>query len=262
MSTSNTRADGARRKSSWLRRSHRWLGVGLAVFLLLLAFTGIALNHSDDWRLGNRYVTWSWLLDAYGIRAPEPSASFADNEHYAALLGQRLYFDDHEIADRVDSLTGLIVTNELAFITSFNRAIVLTADGELVENLDLSSYLPGDIERVGRLQDRVVIIASGMMFRSDPEMTKFDAWDNSQTADVVWSHATPLPQQLKHLLEGQYRGRGVSVERLVADLHSGRFIGNAGQLFMDVIAILLIILSVTGIFLWTRSWGRQNGKKR
>jgi len=37
-----------RKRRHRLRQYHRWLGLGLAVPLMLLAVTGILLNHSGD----------------------------------------------------------------------------------------------------------------------------------------------------------------------------------------------------------------------
>jgi hypothetical protein len=259
MTTSSKPVNGAHRPNGWLRRSHRWLGVGLALFLLLLSCTGIALNHSDDWNLDSNYVSWPWLLDAYGIRAPALSANFSDREHHAALLGQRLYFDEREIADGVGALTGLIVTGELAMVTSGDRAFVLTMDGELVEQLDVSPRLPGAIERLGRMGERAVISSTGRNFRSDSDLSGFEAWSGSDGDDVAWSRASPLPAPLLISLQDQYRGRGLTIERLLIDIHSGRIVGTVGPLLMDLVALLLIVLSLTGLTMWMRASRPGNG---
>ena len=46
------------RKSPWrlLYKLHRYLGLAVSVILILLAITGIALNHTDDWQLNSRYI--------------------------------------------------------------------------------------------------------------------------------------------------------------------------------------------------------------
>jgi hypothetical protein len=259
MNTSITRVDGARRPNGWLRRAHRWLGILLAAFVILFSCTGIAINHSDRWELNNRYVTWSWLLDAYGIRAPMPAASFADRGHHAALLGRRLYFDQREITGDVHTLTGLVVTSELALITTNDRAFVLTTEGDLIEQLDMTQQLPGGIASAGRLQNLAVVYSADTLYRSNADMTEFEAWSNAGAEEIVPSQATPLPEPILRSLQDQYRGRGLSTERLLTDLHSGRILGSAGTLFMDAIAVLLMILSATGIFMWMRGNSRRKG---
>ena len=51
------------------------------------------------------------------------------------------------------------------------------------------------------------------------------------------------------VLEAAWRGRGLTVERLLLDLHSGRILGEAGPLLMDLVAVFLIVLSLSGLIL-------------
>ena len=42
----------------------------------------------------------------------------------------------------------------------------------------------------------------------------------------------------------------INLERFLLDAHSGRVFGKYGIYVIDVAAILLLILSITGIWLW------------
>ena len=255
MTTSRQKGNGIRVKGHWLRRVHRWLGIIAALFVLMLSATGIALNHGNDWGLDSRYVTSGWLLSAYGVRAPEPSASFGDGEHRVTLLGTRLYLGEREIAADVDSVTGLVSLDPLLIITSEQHAWLFTTDGELVEQLSLASDLSGPVERAGRVGNHAVIEAAGRSYRADSDVSSFELWDNLDVADVDWSERSAPPALLINSLKEQYRGRGLSIERVVADVHSGRVVGVVGPYVMDAVAILLIVLSLSGLLLWLRPRG-------
>ena len=45
-----------------LRAWHRGMGALAALFLLMLAVTGILLNHTLDLKLAERHLDWPWLL--------------------------------------------------------------------------------------------------------------------------------------------------------------------------------------------------------
>jgi uncharacterized iron-regulated membrane protein len=60
------------------------------------------------------------------------------------------------------------------------------------------------------------------------------------------------------LLES-FRGRGLTLERLILDLHSGRIFGAYGIYVMDAAAIVLLWLSGSGLWVW---WRRQLQQKR
>ncbi|HSN52770.1 MAG TPA: PepSY-associated TM helix domain-containing protein, partial [Woeseiaceae bacterium] len=54
-----------------------------------------------------------------------------------------------------------------------------------------------------------------------------------------------------------YRGRGVTVERVLDDLHSGRIFARAGTLVMDAVAVFMIVLSLSGFVLWLQRGRRE-----
>lgn len=258
MSKSAARPDDARRPRVWLRRWHRWLGVAAAIFVLLLSVTGIALNHGSELQLDRRYVSWPWLLDAYGIHAPEPSASFTDRGRRATLLGHRLYLDAREIAADVDTLAGLVVVDGIVVVASGAALLVLTPDGDLVQRIALGSDLPRPVRRIGRTGERVVLAGGGGRYRSDAEVTHFQPWSGSADADVAWSLETVVPSEELAGLQAQYLGRGLTLERMLTDVHSGRIATVAAPYIMDIIAVLLIVLSSTGLILWLRNGRRGN----
>ena len=261
MTKSAIRPDGDRKRRSWIRRTHRWLGVTAAVFAILLSVTGIALNHGDDWQLGRRFVSWNWLLDAYGIQAPPPETSFADDGHRATLLGPHVYFDGKELPRPVESLTGLATIGSLSVVTTREGVLVVSGDGELVQYINLSNELPGPIERLGRAGDRPVLDSNGALFVGDADVTAFTPWPGAETGKVAWSVASTAPAKDVEQIQEAYRGSGVSVERVLADIHSGRIVALAGPALLDIVGIILVVLSVTGLILWFRPRDQSNGKQ-
>lgn len=190
----------------------------LLAFVLFLSLSGIALNHANDLGLDRRYVSWSWLLDAYGMKAPPP---------YAGMV----------------SLEALVVVGD------GRRVHVLLDSGELIESIDLGATLPGVIGRVGRAGDRAVLDSGGNLFRSDQEVTSFEPWSAGRDAEVSWSaEADPGTAGLE-VLQTAWRGQGLTVERVLLDLHSGRVFALPGRLLLDLVAVAMIFLSVTGLVL-------------
>jgi hypothetical protein len=223
------------------------VGLSLVIFILFLSISGITLNHSVGLELDRRYVSWSWLLDAYGLEVPAPAASFADSGHRATLLGGRLFLDGRDIGHQESTLTGIADLGSLVIVGGERSVYLLTDAGEFVEAIDLGPNLNGPIEQVGRTGGRAILKSAGTLYRSDPEIAIFEARDD-ESADY-WSVATPPNAAEMAVLETAWRGRGVTVERLLLDLHSGRVFGSAGPLFMDIVAILLIVMSISGLTL-------------
>ncbi len=218
MNTLPASSNGSRGARRWFRRAHRWAGLSLVVFILFLSLSGMALNHTEDLKLDSRYVGWSWLLDAYGMEEPGPYA-------------------------------GMVSLGSMVIVADDYRVHVLLASGELVETIDLGATLPGVIERIGRVGDYAVIQSGQALYRSDEDITRFEYWDAQRQSEVAWSaEVLPATEGLE-ALDAAWRGPGLTAERLLLDLHSGRVLGRAGPWLMDAIAVFLILLSLSGLVL-------------
>ena len=48
-----------------IRRVHLYLGLGAALYFMLIAATGVALNHRDGFHLEDHYLSRNWLPSSY-----------------------------------------------------------------------------------------------------------------------------------------------------------------------------------------------------
>lgn len=236
---------------------HRWLGIVSLFFVLILATTGIALNHSDDWQLDQRSINAPWLLEAYGVSAPPPAASYADDGHRATLLGQRLYLDGVEIAQDIDALTGIVALPQFVLLATDEVGIILTRDRQYVETLELVPA-PETIVRLGRVGPLPVVQTTLAAYIGDADLTHFKPATQNRLDGTVWVEMSPPPQQELQAMEQLYRGRGVTLERVLIDFHSGRILGLSGKLLTDAVAAILILLSLTGLAVWLLPKSRPN----
>lgn len=60
--------------------------------------------------------------------------------------------------------------------------------------------------------------------------------------------------------EAEYSNEILTVDKVILDIHTGRFFGEFGSIVMDAAAIAFLILSGTGIYMWYRR--NPNNKKR
>ena len=84
-------------------------------------------------------------------------------------------------------------------------------------------------------------------------------WDVIINEDIEWSQNITLDNAQKENLRQAFRGKGLNMERVVLDLHSGRFFGSYGIYVMDAAALALLWLSFSGIWVW---WSRTQKQKQ
>lgn len=219
------------------------------VFLLVLSLTGIGLNHSAQWRLDARYLDWSWLLSWYGFETPPPGASFAAADRRVTRVGTRLYLDDIEAVRGVRELVGAVAMPPLVVAATSDALLYLSPDGELVDRLELAAELEAPIEALGAARS-LLVLTSGERVLALDEWTATTRPYDGETALIAWAEPSALPPPLERAIARTYRGPGVSIERLLLDLHNGSLFARAGPWLLDAAGVLLIALSITGLVIW------------
>jgi hypothetical protein len=227
---------------------HRYGGITSAVLIIFICVTGLLLNHTDDLELGKVPVDAEWLLSAYGIDTPAIN-SFGNVNIFASQIDSKLYYRASPLPGSFSSLTGIVESGEIVIIATTDALILLTRAGQLIETLEAYTGIPDNIRRIGLHPELgpVLNTASGA-WHSDNELLSWEALTNTKT--IAWSAPVLLPQATQQELKVLYRGQGLSLERVILDLHSGRIFGTAGPFLADMVAILFILLTLTGIWMW------------
>lgn len=246
------------RRRSALATWHRRLGLTAALFVLLLAITGLALNHTDSLGLDERYVGAGWLIGWYGIDAPARAEGFRLDGRTVTQLGDRLYLDDRLVEQEAGALAGAVSTGGFIVVAVDGDLLVLTAVGDRVERLGREDGIPAGIRAVGTDADgRLMVRTASGIYRADPELLSWAPAGGEPNA-VRWPESAPPEPALLASLRQDYLSHILTLERVLLDLHSGRILGRYGPWLMDAAAVLLLVLAVTGVWLW--SGLRPNGR--
>ncbi|VAW50293.1 hypothetical protein MNBD_GAMMA06-651 [hydrothermal vent metagenome] len=237
---------------------HRRVGLFALVLVIILAITGIMLNHTEQFELDETYVNNSWLLNWYGIEPEDEPISFRVGEHIISSWHDQLFFDDVAITSLEQNIHGAIAGEQFIVVALDNVLILLTPDGELVEHVSTSISF-SDIQRLGMKYKRPVIETSEpLYYMADEHILD---WDVIANEDIKWTEEYPLTKNEKEKLLIAYRGNGLKLERVILDLHSGRIFGSYGVYLMDAAAIALLWLSLSGLWVWSSRRNKMRKKK-
>jgi hypothetical protein len=155
---------------------HRWLGVLSALFLLVLALTGLALNHTERLGLNNVTISNGLILERYGMVGASDIQSFGigDTATISHLDGQLFYNGDY-LTDAGEPV-GYFKAEGFSVIACPARLVFLTDQGEFIEQLNVSR-LPFD---------EVTFLAVG-----DGKSPVIVAGDGQWQPDVDWLEFSP-----------------------------------------------------------------------
>lgn len=227
---------------------HRWIGMTAAVFVVLLSLTGLALNHTERMGLDSRHVAFAPLLDWYGINAPDDITVYVAGSLTVASLGRQVYIGTAPLPGAEAPVSGAVLLDDFIVVGLKDQLLLLTRDGELVERLDATAGIPAGVQALGtNASGRLVVAGADGDYSADSDLSR---WQRSNVSNVTWSTpVTPAPA-LVTALQQHYRGSGLTVERVMLDLHSGRILGAWGVYLMDAAAIVFLLLAASGIWLW------------
>jgi hypothetical protein len=230
-----------------MRNLHRSLGAVVALFLLLFATTGIVLNHSQQLKLDQRYVSWPWLMTHYGIGHVDPDNSFLIDNKIFSQFDTQVFVDASPLTHVDRPVLGGIALEDLIVLATDKSLLLLTRDGELVEQMGAEAGIPAPIQNIGIYHGEPVLQARSGMWRSNYML---DRWEPINLQGVSWSEPHPLPAVVEKDLQRFFHGKGITVEQLLLDVHNGHILGNIGRWLIDITSILLIVLSFTGLWIW------------
>ena len=250
-----------KRKNSVMRRLHRSFGAFAVVFVLFMVLSGLALNHSNDLGLDQRKASQSFVLGWYGLGKPSNIKSYAVGDDWISIAGSQLYLNDNAVAT-LHGGVGAVSTDDLYIAASGDEVLLLDHDGNLVERLPWASISEAPIEAIGlQLNQTVTVRSAGQVWLADADLLNWQRIEEPITSPD-WSSPQVAPDELQQSITSLYRGEGLSLERVLLDLHSGRIFGSIGVVVYDLLALALGFLSISGLVLWFRGRRNGNGKKR
>ena len=237
---------------------HRRVGLLAFALVIILAITGILLNHTERFKLDESYVNSSWLLNWYGIEPEDKPVSYNANGNVISVWQNQLFFSDKAIMSLDQNMHGAIAGEQFIVVALDNEIILLSYEGEFIERISTSISF-SNIQRLGIKYKRPVIETSdSLYYMADEHILD---WDVVSNEGINWVKKYTLNENEREKLLIAYRGNGLKLERVILDLHSGRIFGQYGVFIMDAAAIALLWLSLSGMWVWNSRRRKMHKKK-
>ena len=260
------------------KKYHRWFGLVLSVFMLVFCVSGIILNHRQLFadcdvsrsilppayhiqNFNNGVIKGSIRIDGHADLASAGGIKASDDSILAYGYGG-IWLTDTKMKSWKDFNQGLPENVDGRNI----RNMVQTKNGEIwcaammdVYRFDGKEWkmfpLADNEERITDItltKDSTSIIAMTRSAVYEISGKKTDAANEKTDAANEKRDAISEKTNVTRKIIGQPEGfiPEVTLFKAVWHLHSGAFFGLTGRLVVDAIAIVLIILSITGIILF------------
>lgn len=245
----------SRKLSLLLHRWHRRIGVIASLFVLWMVVSGWLLNHSDALGLPRAQLHNGTLLHWYGLHAELPQQMFSSAGHWLVGADNGAVVDGKWLPLSAPPL-GLVAANHLLFVASKAEIKLLSDAGDLVDDLQGSALPVHAIARLGAGCGGAVVVDEdgARSFASNDGA----GWSDCSEA-VTWSQPQPISAAASAAAAPLLQP-GISIERLLLDLHSGRFLGAWGPWLVDAAGAGFALLALSG--LWMFAHHRRRRRER
>lgn len=233
------------KQTTW-RKHHKWFGLLFCFFMLMFCVSGIILNHRPS--IADVNVGRKWLPSSYRF-----------TDWNGGLLRGSLRYTGKDSVTRVllYGNSGIWLTDTAATsFTDFNKGFPKGADYRNIRGVVrmpggtlLAAGLLGLYRHDGERWTEVSLPADG-----EERLSDIIAWKDTVIVtgrSFLYLSVSPYREfrQIAVRTPEDYDGKA-SLFRTVWLLHSGELFGMAGKLLMDGVAIILILLCLTGVLYW------------
>ncbi|MFL0811565.1 MAG: PepSY-associated TM helix domain-containing protein [Agarilytica sp.] len=239
------------KKRNKLRKSltkwHKRIGLTSALIVILLSVSGVLLNHTHGTGLDRHFIGNSVLLHLY--RVPEPSVrAFPLNQDWALWAAPLLFHNEQEIEACEGELVGALLLEQYWVAACSNGLALMTQANELIEVVHTKAGLPQPIQKIGSCHPQVCVLSHAGIYEVDLDSMTWQPL--RRRIAVSWSEAAVAPAQIEQAVKRKAKSRVITWEKLMLDIHAGRFLGAAGPWVLDLFALFFCFFAISGIYIW------------
>lgn len=226
-------------------RLHHRAGLVAALFVILMSVSGILINHAHDLKWDIEPLPASMLSRFYSVNLNNAETGFLSDSHWLTEQSGTLYFDDRPLSSCAPPLIGAAILEQNGIALCADEVVYFSDQGELIEK--------GVVSQAGVTQLGVTV--GGLIAQSGDNYYSV-ALDGSEWQAITapqhvrWLLPQSLPDHISDALAAQNTVADLTWERFLLDFHSGRLFGIAGIIVVDISAVALIFLALSGSWLW------------
>ncbi len=234
------------RTRKFIRKFHRWVGLIASLWLLVLASTGYLLQHSQQWQLDKYYINNSLILNAYGIG--EQFIAFQQDNQQLMQLDKQIIQNEKPTIKLAENINSATYYQNNWVIATNTQIHWIDNSGQILQSLDEMDQINVPIDKIGTHNQNLVYLSNDKIYTVENLSIVQDIIQNTQWPKITTN--VQLKNKAILLTSHNY----LTAEQMIFDIHAGI---TTPSILNDIAAISLIILSLSGIFLFFRKRKRN-----
>lgn len=232
-------------------RYHKFIGISLAIWLLIMVVTGVLLNHSNDLELDKASITNKTILKVYGVKQPENGFSFLIKKNiFIHQFGEKLFFNQ-KVIENVGQISEKVLVasnNQDIFIYWNQHVVLLTLDGELIEYNEFFSVENAIAIGTDEAKSFYLKTKEGLFSGNSDDLEFVPSVMVDEK--IKWHKSVPLTEEMIKRFSLTISYEGFTWERLLLDIHNGNVFGYFNKYLIDFLSFAFLGLIFSGIYIW------------
>jgi len=228
-----------------VRRWHGLVGAVIVFFLVYLLVSGLPLNHVEILKLDKQEVSYPWLMRWYGIHVADPTQGYLLGKSYFSWEDDKWVLDDKLLSGSAGQPIGAVEVGGINYIATATSLSLYKSDGQLLNKVEKQSLPAHPILALGKMGNNVMLQTPSAVFASADGQN----WEKSSATGMMLASLQNLPDDVKRR-SADILAPGISLQRVLLDVHSGRIFGRYAVWVMDIASIVLLALGLSGFWLY------------
>ena len=239
-----------------LRKLHKYLGFAFSIFILHLTVTGILLTYPETFNIEETYVSNFFILKKYNMDTYKEVYGLKDIEDEVVVIRNNIYVNKQFVDKFSDEIINLLYQKKK------NKIIVLsksTIGIYFFENIDGALEIKDiiSLENTKKMKDLGLNLSGNIIFlKNDSEYYNLNdnyllKLVNEKDKNIKWSNISTIDKGLAKYYLNIHQGKGVSLTRILTELHNGKFFGSIFTLILFFSSLSLIFLTLSSFIFAT-----------
>ena len=247
-----------------LRKLHKYLGFAFSIFILHLTVTGILLTYPETFNVEETYISNFFILKKYNMDTHKEVYGLSNIEDEVVIIKNNIYFNNKFIDKFNNEIINLLYQKKEERIIVLSKSVIgiyflESIDGEFEINNIINLENTKKIKQLGlNLSDDIVFL------NNDKEYYNLDNNNllklvNEKDKNIKLSNISTIDKKLAKSYLNIHQGKGVSLTRILTELHNGKFFGSIFTLILFFSSLSLIFLTLSSFIFATNIF--KNKKK-
>ena len=247
-----------------LRKLHKYLGFAFSLFILHLTVTGILLIYPRTFNIEETYVSNFFILKKYNMDTHKDVYGLSNVEDEVVIIRNNIYVNSQFIDKFSDEIINVLYQKKEKKIIILSKSIIGIYFFENIDGaLEIKDII--SLENTYKINDLGQNLSGDIIFlKNDSEYYNLNnkyliKLANVKDKNIKWSNISKIDKKLAKYYLNIHQGKGVSLTRILTELHNGKFFGSIFTLILFFSSLSLIFLTLSSFIFATNIF--KNKKK-